>query len=96
MKMSRSRLWEKFDKEIKKPSQATSILEQNCIPRDNTICINCNIHMRWSDEGFMTCPNQTCGFMCMDIVESESFSQRCLRTNDALKLPILVLFSTFF
>ena len=70
MKMSRSRLWEKFDKEIKKPSQATSILEQNCIPRDNTICINCNIHMRWSDEGFMTCPNQTCGFMCMDIVDS--------------------------
>ena len=70
MKMSRSRLWEQFDKEIKKPSQSTLALGQNDIPYDNTICINCNIHMRWSEEGFLTCPNPTCGFTCMDIVDS--------------------------
>lgn len=68
--MSRSRLWEQFNKEIKNPSRVEPVLEQTTIQYDNTICINCNIHMRWSDEGFMTCPNPTCGFMCMDIVDS--------------------------
>ncbi len=69
-KLSRSYLWSQFNKEVKKNTDHADISYAENIQYDNTICTVCNIHMAWSEEGFMTCPNPACGIMCTNVIDS--------------------------
>jgi transcription initiation factor TFIIB len=70
-KISRSYLWNQFNATIKKQTSPIEVVS-NCIETgiDKTICLQCSSNMAWSDEGYLTCLNTSCGAMCMDILDS--------------------------
>lgn len=60
-------IWQSFDNEniIKKPS--LECLYTNYTNRD--ICEYCNILLMINDEGFMCCPNSSCGIIYKDVLD---------------------------
>ena len=68
--INKKELWSIFDSEIKSPTMILTNLE--CIYRasgNRDFCEYCESILAFSDEGFLTCTNKTCGIIYKDIVD---------------------------
>lgn len=67
---NKNNLWKMFDTEIN-----TSKEPLECIYRSNgtrEYCDTCNSNLAFSDEGFLTCVNRSCGIIYKDIVDQSA------------------------
>jgi len=67
----KAELWNNFDDEVypDKKNQLECIY-RNCGNRENCEC--CNAILAFSDEGFLTCTNRSCGIIYKDIVDQSA------------------------
>jgi transcription initiation factor TFIIB len=66
-RITRKSLWNKFDTEIgaRIPDIDTTVPVD-----DHTYCKVCSTIMAWSEDGFPTCMNKSCGFMSRNILDA--------------------------
>lgn len=64
-KLSMSHLWNKFETEVKPKIEVVPTVD----PTDPMICSVCGTHMSWSEEGFLTCTNMSCGAMHTNVLD---------------------------
>ena len=65
-------LWNMFDSEIKNVNEITEDKSIECLYRqcgEREICDCCQSILIVSDEGFLACPNKTCGIIYKDIID---------------------------
>lgn len=68
--VNKKELWNIFDSEINNNNNSNNNLE--CIYREcgtREFCDYCESNLAFSDEGFLTCTNKTCGIIYKDIVD---------------------------
>ena len=66
----RARMWNVFDSEVTSSDANAKKLE--CIYRDcgnREICDQCTASLAFSEEGFLTCTNTSCGIIYKDIID---------------------------
>jgi transcription initiation factor TFIIB len=65
--ISKKDLWKKFDIEIKKEENPLQCIYRSACSRE--FCDTCESILAFSEEGFLTCTNKTCGIIYKDIVD---------------------------
>jgi len=67
----KAELWNNFDNEVFPDKQSKlECIYRNCGSREN--CEYCNSILAFSDEGFLTCTNTSCGIIYKDIVDQSA------------------------
>jgi len=64
---NKSELWNMFDSEVPKPIPPLECLYREIGDREK--CEQCTFMLSFSDEGFLTCTNTTCGIIYKDMVD---------------------------
>ena len=69
--INKTELWSVFDSEIcDKPKMPLECIYRACGNREK--CDQCTASLAFSDEGFLTCTNNTCGIIYKDIVDQSA------------------------
>jgi transcription initiation factor TFIIB len=65
--INKKELWSIFDSEINNSNNNLECIYRECGTRE--FCDYCESNLAFSDEGFLTCTNKTCGIIYKDIVD---------------------------
>ena len=65
--INKKELWSIFDSEINNNNNNLECIYRECGTRE--FCDYCESNLAFSDEGFLTCTNKTCGIIYKDIVD---------------------------
>ena len=66
--VNKKALWEKFDTETK--NETIECIYNSSGSRE--LCELCNNRLIFTDEGFLTCTNNTCGIIYKDVLDSSA------------------------
>jgi transcription initiation factor TFIIB len=70
--INKSELWNTFDAEITNPKKPKVPLECIYGSGSREFCERCECILAFSDEGFLTCTNNKCGIVYMDLVDQSA------------------------
>ncbi len=69
-KLNKQKLWNEFDAEINGDTTPLECIYRECGDRES--CERCNYSLAFSDEGFLTCTNTSCGIIYKDLVDQSA------------------------